>query len=74
MPKKPAPTISDLFPGLTEQELKKSEETLERYLAIVLRIFERIELAKTEKVDPLTPPNGTLSYIPQESESPQQSS
>ena len=38
-----APTIRDLYPHLTEEELKEAEANLERYLELVLRIFERIE-------------------------------
>jgi hypothetical protein len=34
--------IRDLFPHLSESELKEAEENLERYLELVLRIYERI--------------------------------
>jgi hypothetical protein len=37
------PTIRELYPRLNESELKKAEETLDRYIALMLRIFERIE-------------------------------
>lgn len=41
--KQPAPTIRDLYPHLTEEELGRAEDNLERYLVVVLRIFERLE-------------------------------
>lgn len=34
--------IRDLFPDLTEEELAVAEETLDRYLALIVRIAERI--------------------------------
>ena len=36
------PTIRDLYPELNEAELKEAEENLDRYLALVLRIYERV--------------------------------
>jgi hypothetical protein len=41
--KKHQPTIRDLYPDLTEEESVKAEENMERYLELVLRIFERLE-------------------------------
>jgi hypothetical protein len=43
MDKKPAPTIRDLYPELNEGQLAEVEDSLERYLALVMRIFERLE-------------------------------
>ena len=43
MDKIPTPTIRDLYPNFTEQELAEAEDNLERYLALVLRIYERIQ-------------------------------
>jgi hypothetical protein len=43
MDKKPAPTIRDLYPQLNDEQLAEVEDTWERYLALVLRIFERLE-------------------------------
>jgi hypothetical protein len=37
------PTIRDLYPTLTEAELKEADENLERYLAFALRLYERIQ-------------------------------
>jgi hypothetical protein len=44
--KKPVPTIRDLYPNFTDAELAEAEDNLERYLTLVLRIFERRELQK----------------------------
>jgi len=35
-------TIRNLYPDLNEEELKEAEENMERYLELVLRIYERI--------------------------------
>jgi len=40
---KSAPTIGDLFPGYTEEQLVEAEDALDRYLTFVWRIFERLE-------------------------------
>lgn len=49
------PTIQDLYPDLTEKELAQAEDNLERYLALVLRIFERAELESAPQAGPLAP-------------------
>lgn len=49
------PNIHDLYPDLTEKELVEAEANLERYLALVLRIFERAELETAPQADPLAP-------------------
>lgn len=36
-------TIRDLYPRLNEEQLKEAEENLERYLELVLRIYDRIQ-------------------------------
>ncbi len=43
---KPAPTIRDLYPNLSPNELAEAEKNLEAYLQIALRIFERLEAEK----------------------------
>lgn len=45
MPKTPkvAPSVRDLYPHLSEEELHEAEENLDRYLELILRIYERIE-------------------------------
>lgn len=35
------PTIRDLYPHFTEEQLAEAEEAIDRYLEIVLRVFER---------------------------------
>lgn len=37
------PTIHDLYPHLTAEERAIAEDNLERYITLVLRIFERLE-------------------------------
>lgn len=36
-------SIRDLYPELSDQELKEAEQNLENYLEVALRIFDRIE-------------------------------
>lgn len=40
---KPVPTLKELYPGLTPEELIEAEENLKHYLLLILRIYERIE-------------------------------
>lgn len=35
--------IGDLYPHLSEDELREVEENLQQYLQVLLRIYERIE-------------------------------
>jgi hypothetical protein len=42
MAPKHTPTIKDLYPGLTDDQLKEAEENFDAYLQIVWRIFQRI--------------------------------
>ncbi len=42
MDQQPAPTINDLFPELSGAELREAEDNLEQYLALALRIYQRI--------------------------------
>ncbi|HTK33008.1 MAG TPA: hypothetical protein VL335_00465 [Candidatus Paceibacterota bacterium] len=37
------PTIRDLYPHFTDEQLEEAEDTLNRYLELVARIFERLE-------------------------------
>jgi hypothetical protein len=45
MPKdaKSTPTIADLYPGLTPEEQRRAQESIDRYLQVVLRIARRLE-------------------------------
>jgi hypothetical protein len=54
--KKPL-TIRDLFPDLTEEQLKEVEETLHGYLEVALRIYERLEREHPEVFDRLKGPS-----------------
>ena len=58
MSKDPAPTIRDLYPNFEERELTEAEDNLDRYLALALRIFERVE--SDPQADALTAGAGTL--------------
>lgn len=49
------PTIRDLYPNLNDDQLAEVEYALERYLALVLRIFERLE-SQSDATVHLTPP------------------
>ncbi len=56
-----APTIAELYPHLNEEELKEAEQNLDRYLEVVLRIYERLQRDQESHVvlTPLTnSPNG----------------
>lgn len=57
-------TIQDLYPHLAENELRKAEDNLEQYLALVLRIFERLESESHPQADQLTANSSTLSCTP----------
>jgi hypothetical protein len=37
------PSIRELYPNLTEEELVAAEEIIDQYLAVVLRIYERLK-------------------------------
>jgi hypothetical protein len=52
-PQNPELMISDLYPHLNQEEQKEAEENLERYLELVLRIYNRIyESPETALTDP----------------------
>ena len=40
--KESGPTMRDLYPALSDQQLKEAEENLETYLELALRIYDRI--------------------------------
>jgi hypothetical protein len=50
MDKNPAPTIRELYPHFTDEQLAEAEDNLERYLTLALSIFERRELEKAEQL------------------------
>lgn len=62
---KVTPQTRESYPHLTEAELQRAQENLERYIALVLRIFESIEshpqgsqLTAGTGTLPCTPPSG----------------
>ena len=63
----PPPTIEELFPHLSAEQLSQAAENLDQYLKLVLRIFERLE-SNPQSVA-LTPDNGTLPCTPPRSAS-----
>lgn len=40
--KEQVPSLRDLYPHLSEEQLKEAGENLNRYLEVALRIYERI--------------------------------
>lgn len=55
MNNKTPPTIRDLYPDLNEGQLEEAEENLNRYIEIVLRIFERTEAESSMSSQGSTP-------------------
>lgn len=51
----PTPTLRELYPHFTEHELAEAEDNVERYLALMLRIFDRLEAEAAPSPDPLSP-------------------
>ena len=44
-------TIADLFPDLSENQLKEVRETLDRYCELLFQIFERLERERRNTFD-----------------------
>ena len=61
-----APTIRKLYPDLNDAELLQAEDNLDRYLALVLRVFERLESETDPHVSQLTARAGTVESSCQE--------
>ena len=59
MDKERVPTIRDLYPDLNDAELAEAEDNLDRYIALVAGIVERLE-----REGHLTPGTGTLPCTP----------
>ena len=49
--------MRELFPNLSEEQLKEVEETLHGYLEIAWRIYERLERERPEVFDRLKSPS-----------------
>ncbi len=60
-PIKPTPSLKELYPGLNEAELEAAEDTLEQYIEVVLRIFNRLQSER----EALLP--STLTHLEKES-------
>jgi len=43
------PTLSELYPDLTEEELREAEENLDRYVRLVWRACERPQTGKVDQ-------------------------
>jgi hypothetical protein len=69
MPPNPTITVRDLYPDLSGSELAEAEENIERYLTLVLRIFERMEFETNPQLDQLTSIIGTLPCTPPSADS-----
>lgn len=59
-------TIRELYPHLNQKELAEAEENLEKYLALVLRIFEHSEPKTNSARCQLTPNPGAVPCSLQE--------
>jgi len=44
-------TVADLFPSLSESELKEVQEALDAYAGLALQIFTRLERERHERFD-----------------------
>lgn len=71
MEKKPTPTLRDLYPQLTDEQLAEVEDTLEQYLAVALEIFERREVEERIGAGQLTPDAEEIPCDMQEDSQPQ---
>ena len=61
MSKKADPTIRNLYPDFSEKEFAEAERNLDLYLALVLRILERVESETDPQAGQLTRSAGTVS-------------
>jgi hypothetical protein len=61
MDENPTLSIRDLYPHFSEKELAEAEDNLDRYLALMLRVFERVEFELSAQAAKLTPNAGTVS-------------
>ena len=53
-------TMKKLYPGLTDAEVVEAENNLDRYVALVLRIFERLETENCPQPGALLSSTGTV--------------
>lgn len=52
-PREPDPELRKLYPTLTDEELLEVEEAIDKYLKIVIGIFERVESSKSTRRAPI---------------------
>jgi hypothetical protein len=52
MPTNPFITLRELYPDLTEDQLKEAEFNIERYLAVMIRIASRLRADGYDLSDP----------------------
>jgi hypothetical protein len=52
-PNKETPSLRDLFPTLSDQQLQAVEDTFHGYLEVAWRIYERLEREQPEFFDRL---------------------
>ena len=57
-------TLRDLYPHLTDDQLEEAEANLERYLAVMMRIAERLRLEGYDLTAPDLTGSGTNVNIP----------
>ena len=68
-------TLRDLYPAFTEEQLQQAETTLQRYIAVMVRIYERVraeqgpEAATRLAYGDLTAPDGSAN-VPVERSNP----
>jgi hypothetical protein len=55
--KQKEPSMRELFPNLSEEQLKEVEETLHGYLEVAWRIYERLERERPDVFDRLKSPS-----------------
>ena len=54
-------TIRDLYPHMSEEELAVAEANLKRYVAVIVRIYDRLKAEGKSWPEPVTSPDLTLS-------------
>ncbi len=57
-------TLHNLYPHLTDQQLEEVESNLERYLAVMMRIAERLRGEGFDLTSPDLTASGTEASIP----------
>lgn len=58
------PTVRDLYPHLSGKDFAEAQDNLERYLSLMLRVFERLDNEMGPQASQLTPDAGTLPCTP----------